>query len=312
MLEITDVRPGCGCTTAGQWTRQVEPGKTGTIPLQFNSANFNGAVSKSATVTCNDPTQSSVMLQLKASIWRAIDVTPQFAILNLTTEMPSNSTTVRIVNNMDQALKISDIESKNPLFAADLVEVQPGKEFQLVIKTVPPYPTANVQGQITAKTSATNMPTLSVTAWANVQQTVMAMPAQVALPAGPLANNLTQTVWVRNNSTNAITLSEPKVNAKGVEVTLKDFQPGRYFSISLIFPPGFTVPAGEKIELTVKTSHPQYPVIKVPVIQSPVAPPPTTFGAGMKPSLITNVGAMLMPKPAVVPMPPKTSAPVAR
>ena len=56
-LEITDVRPGCGCTTAGAWTRQVEPGKTGTIPLQFNSANFHGAVTKTATVTCNDPSQ---------------------------------------------------------------------------------------------------------------------------------------------------------------------------------------------------------------------------------------------------------------
>jgi len=42
-LEITDVRPGCGCTTAGTWDKKVEPGKTGLIPLQFNSANFGGA-----------------------------------------------------------------------------------------------------------------------------------------------------------------------------------------------------------------------------------------------------------------------------
>src|SRR4051812_30773663 len=26
VLEITAVRPGCGCTTAGAWTHQVEPG----------------------------------------------------------------------------------------------------------------------------------------------------------------------------------------------------------------------------------------------------------------------------------------------
>src|SRR2546426_11032047 len=40
MLEISDVKPGCGCTTAGTWDHQVEPGKTGKIPLQFNPANF--------------------------------------------------------------------------------------------------------------------------------------------------------------------------------------------------------------------------------------------------------------------------------
>src|SRR5262245_20732698 len=33
-LEISNVRPGCGCTTTGEWTKKVEPGKTGTIPIQ--------------------------------------------------------------------------------------------------------------------------------------------------------------------------------------------------------------------------------------------------------------------------------------
>src|SRR5262245_56999464 len=37
-LEIKEVRPSCGCTTAGTWDKQVEPGKTGLIPLQFNSS----------------------------------------------------------------------------------------------------------------------------------------------------------------------------------------------------------------------------------------------------------------------------------
>src|SRR5512137_2277010 len=32
LLEVTEVRPGCGCTTAGAWSRQVESGKTGSIP----------------------------------------------------------------------------------------------------------------------------------------------------------------------------------------------------------------------------------------------------------------------------------------
>jgi hypothetical protein len=60
-LEITAVRPGCGCTTAGIWDKLVEPGKTGIIPLQFNSANFGGKVFKSATVTCSDPNRSNVV-----------------------------------------------------------------------------------------------------------------------------------------------------------------------------------------------------------------------------------------------------------
>jgi len=75
-LEIKDVRPSCGCTTAGTWDKQVEPGKTGIIPLQFNSTGFSGTVTKTATVTCSDPGQSNLVLQLKASVWKPIDVTP--------------------------------------------------------------------------------------------------------------------------------------------------------------------------------------------------------------------------------------------
>src|SRR5438552_2866579 len=40
MLEISDVRPACGCTTPGNWDRRVPPGKTGRIPLAFNPAHF--------------------------------------------------------------------------------------------------------------------------------------------------------------------------------------------------------------------------------------------------------------------------------
>src|SRR5262249_8072316 len=34
VLEIRDVKPSCGCTTAGQWDRLVQPGKTGSIPVK--------------------------------------------------------------------------------------------------------------------------------------------------------------------------------------------------------------------------------------------------------------------------------------
>src|SRR5437773_7503879 len=77
-LEILDVRPGCGCTTAGTWDKKVEPGKTGKIPLQFSPANFSGPIAKGATVTCNDPAQSSIYLKFQATVWRPLEVQPQY------------------------------------------------------------------------------------------------------------------------------------------------------------------------------------------------------------------------------------------
>ena len=292
LLEVTAVQASCGCTTAGDWSRQVEPGQTGRIPIEFNSGSFNGQVAKSITVTCNDPTQPTVALQLKATIWRPIDVTPQFAVLNLTSESPSNATTVRIVSNEESPLTVSAPESSNPAFAAELKTNQPGKEFELVVKTVPPLPAGNFQGQITLRTSSTNLPVINVTALANVLQTVMVAPSQITLPAAPLANPMPSNVVIRNNGTNALVLTEPTVNAKGVDVQLTEPQPGRYFTLTVTFPKGFEIIQGEKIELSVKSNHPQFPVIKVPILQPPrpvatAAPgqvvPPTSPPAAAQP-----------------------------
>jgi len=268
MLQVSNVQASCGCTTAGEWSRQVEPGNTGSIPIQFNSGSFSGVVGKSITVTCNDTNQPTVVLQIKGNIWKPIDVTPQFAVLNVTADAPSNATTVRIVNNEQVPLTLSVPQSNNRAFATELRTNQPGKEFEMIVKTVPPL-AGSVQGQITLKTSSTNMPVINVTAWANVQQAVMVMPSQITLPSGPLANAMPSTISIRNNVTNALALTEPAVNAKGVDVQLKELQPGRYFTLTVSFPAGFEMAQGEKVELSVKSNHPQFPAIKVPVIQPP-------------------------------------------
>src|SRR2546421_7663299 len=35
-LELSNVQPSCGCTTAGEFTHKVMPGETGKVPIQFN------------------------------------------------------------------------------------------------------------------------------------------------------------------------------------------------------------------------------------------------------------------------------------
>ena len=52
VLEVSHVQPSCGCTTAGDWTRKVEPGQTGIVPVQLNSGAIPaGGVFKTITVT---------------------------------------------------------------------------------------------------------------------------------------------------------------------------------------------------------------------------------------------------------------------
>lgn len=277
LLEITGVHASCGCTTAGEWSKKVEPGRTGTIPIQFHSGSFAGPILKTVTVTSTDKTQPSVMLQIKGTVWKPIEINPAYAVFNVTSESVSNATSViRIVNNREEALTLSPPESNNRLFAAELQTNQPGKDFTLVVKTVPPLEASGTQGVISMRTSATNMPTLGIVAMIVVQAPLVAVPDRIVLPAGPLRDRWTTAVTIRNQLAAPLTLTEPAVNPPGFEYEVKESEPGRVYTITFAFPADFQLFPSASGEFSIKSSHAQNPLVKIPITQ-------VAFRPAMKP-----------------------------
>jgi len=284
LLEISDVRPGCGCTTAGAWDKRVEPGKTGQIAIQFNSGGYGGTVHKSITVTCNDPTKANVILGLQGTIWKAFDVSPMYAVFNLPPEGQSNQTqVVRIVSNEDQPVTLSDPTCNNAAFKTELKTVQEGKEFELRVTVSPSQASGNFSGSINLKTSSLKMPVVSLTAFATIQPLVAVNPPQISLPAGPLPNATPFTVTIQNNSTNSLVLSDPTINAPGADVQLKEIQPGRLFNLVINFPAGFQKQPNQNIEAAVNSSLSRFPAVKVPVFQ-PMPPPAVAAPVAVPPA----------------------------
>ena len=300
MLIVNSVQPGCHCTTAGEWTKQVEPGKTGEIPIQFNTAGTSGMIVRQVTVACNISNQPPlVFIQIKGTVYKPYDVNPPYVYLNVSPDVETASLNVAITNNTDEPLILFPPESNNRMFSAQLVTNQPGRGYQLRISTVPPVSSGSVQGQILLKTSWTNTPVITVMVVANVQPALMVMPTFMTLIPGPLPNAVTNSVTIQNNSTNLLTLSEPVVNVPGVEAAIKELQPGRSFAAILAFPQGFQISPGQQVELSVKSSNPKFPVVKVPVVQYA-----RTTGV---PQPVRPAAAMRAPAPAVA---PPTATPV--
>jgi hypothetical protein len=273
-LELSEVKPGCGCMKAGDWSRKVEPGRTGTIPVRYDSRHYTGHFAKSVFVTCNDTGMPNPMLEIKGTVWRPLEITPPSAVLNLSAEAPSNATSIRIISNLDEPLTLSDLANGDSSLVVELQTNQPGREYQVNVRTKPPWPTNSQQGHITLRTSATNAPLVDIPSYVNVQPIVVAYPYVVRLPAPPLTNTVSTMVQVRNNGTNVVVLSEPVVTAAGVDAQIKVDEPGRRMTVTLNFPAGFEVAAGSNVELRVKTDHPLVPLLKVPIIQfaRPAAP----------------------------------------
>jgi hypothetical protein len=267
VLEVTGVQ-ACGCITA-DWSRKVEPGQTGTIPISFNSVGYGGSVFKSVTVTCNDRANGRPMLQFKGIIWKPVDVIPQMAVLNLGPDSASASVTVLLTNNLPESITLSPPECNNRAFTAELKTLEPGKAFQVIVAPTAPLPPGSMQAQITLRSSSTNMPMITISVFANVQAAVTINPGQIALSRAPLEQPQTNVLNLINNSTNQLALSEPAVSLPGVDVQLKEAVPGRNFTAMLVFPKGFEILPGQNAELSIKSSLPQMPLLKVPISQAP-------------------------------------------
>lgn len=270
LLEIREVRPSCGCTTAAVWDKKVDPGKTGKIPIEFNSGGFGGLVTKTVFIACNDPGQTNLTLQLKGHVWKPIELKPAFAMFTPGPDSLTPETTIiRIVNNLDEAVTLSEPACTNNSFQAELKTVKEGREFELRVSALPPFSATNRWTPIILKTSTERMSVVTVNCYLNVQPAIAMIPSQIMLPTAPLTNAFKQLVTIQNNTTNALILSELTANVEGVELNLQQVQTGRVFTVMATFPTGFQGQHGQAMELRLKSSDLKHPSLRIPVFQLP-------------------------------------------
>lgn len=68
LLEIKSVNTSCGCTAAMTSSKKLEPGKEGTIRVEFDTTNRTGEVTRTIAVNSNDPDEPNKILIIKADI----------------------------------------------------------------------------------------------------------------------------------------------------------------------------------------------------------------------------------------------------
>jgi len=267
-LVITEVQTTCGCASIGTTSRRVEPGKAGSLPIEFHTDAFDGPVTKTLTVVCNDAQQPKVTLEVKGVVWRPlVAIPPNAPFVGALDSLASFSKVIVITNREPEPLVLFAPETSHRAIAAELKTNRFGQEYELTVRLVPPLGSGNLFGEARVKTSFARMPLLTIPVWVVPQPAVLVLPPELVLPVGPLTNQLTQTVVIRNNSTDPLVLRQPAVDAAGVNLEMTELEAGRHFAARLTFPRGFQIPAGTNAQLTMQSSNPKFPVIRVPIVQ---------------------------------------------
>jgi hypothetical protein len=117
-LVITKITPTCGCTSTKTGGIVVPPGGRSNIDIVFNSGKFNGKVTKSIKIECNDALSPYLDLRFRATINNpllTLEYTPLQVDFQTVAKGETKEFTVNITNtdSTESMITLIDIPSEN-------------------------------------------------------------------------------------------------------------------------------------------------------------------------------------------------------
>ena len=139
VLEITNVRPGCGCTTAPLDKMRLEPGEQTTMHVTLNLPLSNGRLKKRITLRSNDPVQGARLLYLLAEMQRPLQLSSSFIPFNRGTvgETIEGVVTFKVFGK--RTVKLTAVASQDGVVIVSPmpIVVEPGEPQDLVVTYTP-------------------------------------------------------------------------------------------------------------------------------------------------------------------------------
>lgn len=267
VLHITEVKPSCGCTTTGEWPHTLAPGASGKLPIKIDTAHFSGPIVKTLSIVSDDPAHPELMVEMRAKIWTPVSILNPvliFPAVTDPTQAATRSTTIR--SEVDVPLRLSDLRSENPHFRAELKEVIPAKEYELIVTTLPPLPDGTQSGRISMTTSNPQMAEISVQAVVTVLPALQIAPTQITFGTPKLTQLEKRYAVVLNNRGRDVKVTDLATDAPGVTLATSADAAGRQFTITLTFPIGFEFKPGDHYVLRGKTNQESLPSFEIPII----------------------------------------------
>lgn len=126
-LNITQVRPACGCTYTmlGKWS--LGPGESTEIEAQFDPKGMRGAVRKSILVVSDDPRNPSVTLTLEAEVVQEIMPSVETVYFYQAPRSTPSRSLIRYATGNGEPVRITEVRAPGAPFLSFTVR-QEGKD----------------------------------------------------------------------------------------------------------------------------------------------------------------------------------------
>ena len=266
-LLLYDVAASCTtCTSILSSPGKLEADEKGVIEVRVLTAELQGDVDRTLSVYSNDPGGSRKILHITGHVWSPLELKPHYIYFPVAKTIDSKQEyRVEITNTTDEEILLSKARSDNKKFRAELIAGKNKKKHTLVVSTVPPLKYGSNRGLITFNTNYGGLPTIQISATANVSPPVVFSPSRLFLKAGDLKKPIRKYFKLSINSKEPVEILGHSLNIEGPTVEVTERKHGKYIRYAIFFPEGFRVERDLKASLTVETTHKQYSRLNLPI-----------------------------------------------
>lgn len=175
ILTISEVKPGCGCTTAPISKSEITPGDTASLSVTLNVGS-SVDISKSIRISSNDAKNPTKHLYLKAKVFYPIEIKPQnyFTFHDMQIGMKQESK-LTLKNNTNESITLSEFVTNPPNLQLNIIGkkiLKPGESFELVAIATPDK-AGSFNCSVKFKTNNSEMKDVSLSGWGSVKESIM-------------------------------------------------------------------------------------------------------------------------------------------
>lgn len=171
MLIISEVNADCGCTVPTLARKQLAPGESTVIDINFNSKKFHGNVTKLIHIVSNDPRTPDKTFFIQANVFASLLVEPRSQRLGFSQSPVGTSLSQEVVFTATEAdeLIIKASKSRKNLFQVSVVNNYEGDPQKSVMTVTIPtdMPSGRQRDNVRVKTNIDGYETVDIdlSAW---------------------------------------------------------------------------------------------------------------------------------------------------
>ena len=271
-LEITDVKPTCGCTVA-DFDHTIVPGGSGKIHTVLDTTDFGGPIAKTIYAYTNNPDNARIELTVKAEVQPYIFVLPGFArFIQPQGSDPGSVEEIIFTRSFDD-LEITKTESPYPFMKVDTRPArdderrEQGIGNQWVVSFTVDYkqaPIGTIADFVTVYTNHPKQAIARIPVSGFVRLMIAVTPPEADFGKIDLSTPQEARMIVRSFDPAGIEVTSAETDVPGVQVEVTPIEVGKRFALHVTLTPAMA--KGDfNGTITLRTTSATKPVVEVPL-----------------------------------------------